>query len=98
MPAVKLGATASTRADGADRVTTVDLTNPGTAAALAAKLTLFGSNGAQVLPALFTDNYVSLLPGETRRIEVRYPASAARGAVTVRLRGWNVTPAAVKAR
>ena len=31
-------------------------------------------------------------------VEVRYPASAAKGAVTVKLRGWNVVPAAVTAR
>ncbi|WP_116092112.1 glycosyl hydrolase 2 galactose-binding domain-containing protein [Sphingomonas crusticola] len=98
MPQVKLAATAASRADGADRVTTVDLTNPSATAAIETKLTMFGANGAQILPALFTDNYVSLLPGEVRRIDVRYPASAASGAVTVRLRGWNVVPTAVKAR
>jgi len=79
-------------------MTVIDLVNQGATAAIETKLTLFGSNGAQVLPALFTDNYVSLLPGEHRRIEVRYPASAAKGAVTVRLRGWNVAPTAVKAK
>jgi len=38
------------------------------------------------------------LPIPHRRIEVRYPASAAKGVVTVRLRGWNVAPTAVKAK
>jgi len=57
-----------------------------------------GTNGAQVLPALFSDNYVSLMPGESRHIEIRYPTSAAaKGAVTVKLRGWNIAPVAVKA-
>jgi hypothetical protein len=98
MAQVKVGAKATSRTDGADRVTTVDLVNQGTIAAIETKLTLFGSNGAQVLPALFTDNYVSLLPGESRRIEVRYPASAAKGAVTVRLRGWNVVPTTAKVK
>jgi hypothetical protein len=97
MPQAKLVAKAATRADGADKVTTVDLTNMSGVAAIETKLTLFGADGAQVLPALFTDNYVSLLPGETRTISVRYPATAAKGAVTVRLRGWNVVPAALKA-
>jgi Ig-like domain-containing protein len=98
MPQVKLAATAASRTDGGDRITTIDLTNPSATAAIETKLTVFGANGAQILPALFTDNYVSLLPGEVRRIDVRYPASAASGAVTVRLRGWNVVPAAVKVR
>jgi hypothetical protein len=99
MPQVRLTATAASRTDGADRVTSVDLTNPSHTAAMATKLTLFGANGAQVLPALFTDNYVSLMPGATRHIEIRYPTSAAaKGPVTVRLRGWNIAPLAVKAK
>ncbi|WP_442680058.1 glycosyl hydrolase 2 galactose-binding domain-containing protein [Sphingomonas sp. ASY06-1R] len=97
MPQVKLTAAASSRSDGDDRITSVDLTNPGTTAALATKLTLFGANGAQILPAYFTDNYVSLMPGEKRRIEVRYPANATKGAVTVKLRGWNVVQTAITA-
>ena len=98
MPQVKLGAKAASRAEGSDRITSVDLTNPSGTAAMATKLTLFGANGAQVLPALFSDNYISLMPGETRHIEIRYPASAAaKGAVTVKLRGWNIAPVAVKA-
>jgi hypothetical protein len=98
MAPVKLTAKAASRTDGSDRVTSVDLTNPSGTAAMATKLTLFGSNGAQVLPAYFSDNYVSLMPGETRHIEIHYPASAAaKGPVTVKLRGWNITPAAVKA-
>jgi hypothetical protein len=38
------------------------------------------------------------MPGATRHIEIRYPTSAAaKGPVTVRLRGWNIAPLAVKA-
>ena len=98
MPQVKLAAKAASWTEGTDRVTSVDLNNPSGTAAMATKLTLFGANGAQVLPALFTDNYVSLMPGENRRIEVHYPAQAAKGMVSVKLRGWNVVPATVKAR
>jgi len=98
LPQVRLAAKATSHSEGADRVTTVDLSNPARNAAIETKLTLFGGNGAQVLPAYFSDNYVSLLPGESRRIEIRYPASAAKGSVTVKLRGWNVAPTAVKAK
>jgi hypothetical protein len=97
MAQVKVAGRAATRTEGAERVTSVTLTNGGTQAALATKLTLFGANGAQVLPAYFSDNYVSLLPGESRTIDVRYPATAAKGAVSVKLRGWNVAPASIRA-
>jgi hypothetical protein len=97
MAPVKLAARAATRRDGDERVTSVLLTNPAAQAAVATKLTVFGSDGAQVLPAYFSDNYISLLPGESRTIDVRYPASAANGAVTLRLRGWNVAPMSMRA-
>lgn len=98
LPQVKLTATARSHKEGTEQVTVVDLTNPSGTAAIATKLTLFGANGAQVLPAYFSDNYVSLLPGDSRRIEVRYPASAAKGPVSVKLRGWNITPVVAKAK
>ncbi|WP_294391066.1 sugar-binding domain-containing protein [uncultured Sphingomonas sp.] len=97
MAQVKLAGRATNRNEGGERVTSVTLTNSGKQAALATKLTLFGSNGAQVLPAYFSDNYVSLLPGESRTVDVRYPAAAAKGSVTVKLRGWNVAPTSIRA-
>jgi len=97
MPQVRLTVKAADRSEGADRITTVDLSNPTGTAAIATKLTLFGAGGAQVLPAYFSDNYISLMPGESRRVEVRYPSQAAKGAVNVKLRGWNVVPTSVKA-
>jgi len=98
MAKVRLTSTATSHRDGDEIATTLDLSNPGSVAALATKLTVMNADGTQVLPAYFTDNYVSLLPGAKRRIEIRYPASATKGKTTVALRGWNVTPAAVKVR
>jgi hypothetical protein len=52
----------------------------GSAAALEVKLTLeHGEDGARILPAYLSDNYVSLLPGESQEINVTYPTSAAHG-------------------
>lgn len=93
MPAVPLAMTMTRpQAEGNDRVVRVTLRNAAAAPALAAKLTLVDGKGARILPAFYSDNYVSLLPGETREIAIRYPADSA-GAARVRLRGWNVTEA-----
>lgn len=73
----------------------VQLKNTGGSAALANKLTLLSADGTRILPAYFSDNYVSLLPGETREIEIEYPAAAATGAAQIALRGWNLTPQTV---
>jgi Exo-beta-D-glucosaminidase Ig-fold domain len=67
----------------------VHLENTGNSAAIETKLTLLQSDGAtRILPAFYGDNYFSLLPGESREVEIEAPASNA-GAV-LSLRGWNV--------
>jgi hypothetical protein len=71
-----------------ERVVQVELRNTGTHPALQSKLTLFDAAGTQILPAYFSDNYVSLLPGEARVVTVRYPVT--RGKATIRMRGWNL--------
>jgi hypothetical protein len=69
----------------------INLQNKGTVASLATKLTLLNaSDGSRILPAYYSDNYVSLLPGESRIIEIEYPARAAGGSAQVSLRGWNL--------
>jgi len=55
------------------------------------------SDGAtRALPTYYGDNYVSLLPGETKEIEIESPASAVKGGLTLGLHGWNVTEKVVK--
>ncbi|MFV3130710.1 glycosyl hydrolase 2 galactose-binding domain-containing protein [Niveispirillum sp. KHB5.9] len=83
---------------GANGEVTLDvtLTNPGTTPALLAKLTPQKADGSRILPAYISDNYVTLLPGETRQVTVTYPAGAAgAGAPAVALRGWNIQPTSV---
>ena len=75
----------------------VTLRNPATTPVLAVKLTLKDAAGARVLPAYYSDNYVSLLPGETRTVSVRYPQGAAAAAV-VAVRGWNARAGEVAVR
>lgn len=70
----------------------ITLRNPGRIAALLAKLTILDAAGNRVLPAYYSDNYVTVLPGESRDVEVLCPARGKQCA-TVALRGWNVTPA-----
>ncbi|HEY6123123.1 MAG TPA: hypothetical protein VIV63_00615, partial [Steroidobacteraceae bacterium] len=80
---------------GEERVIGVRLTNPGKAPALATKLTLVTPKGERILPALYSDNYVAVLPGEPRKIIIRYPAKLG-DAAAIRVRGWNVRPASVR--
>jgi Exo-beta-D-glucosaminidase Ig-fold domain len=70
----------------------VELHNTGSVVSLETKLTLLNaSDGSRVLPAYYSDNYISLLPGETRQVEIEYPAKSANGPAQLAIRGWNAT-------
>ncbi len=95
----RIGTRLSTTTDGDEKVVTAVLTNQGRQAAIELKLTLEqaaaqGKAGERddkrILPAYYSDNYVSLLPGESRTVTVRYPASAATGEAAMGLRGYNL--------
>jgi exo-1,4-beta-D-glucosaminidase len=50
----------------------------------------------EVLPVLWEDNYLALLPGESKEIAVRYLEKGALGeAATLVVDGWNVDPLSV---
>ena len=98
LPQVPLTMTMSApQVEGADRVVRVTLRNASASPALAAKLTLVDQAGARILPAFYSDNYVSFLPGETREIAIRYPADRT-APPRVKLRGWNVVEGSAAAR
>lgn len=92
MPTAALAATVSQpTTDGSERLVRATLRNEGSTPALATKLTLVDPQGERILPAFYSDNYVSLLPGETKEIAIRFPVGQ-KGGVKVTLRGWNVAP------
>ena len=91
LAAQSIGMAARSHASPSGTVVAVRLTNSGHAAALNAKITMLDEAGGRVLPVYYGDNYVTLLPGEAREIEVRCPAGPAQCA-RVALRGWNIVP------
>jgi beta-galactosidase/beta-glucuronidase len=75
----------------------IHLKNTSGVAALNTKLsTMNGADGTEVLPAFYSDNYISLLPGQERIVIVEMPAKFAEGGLVVKLRGWNAMSAAVE--
>ncbi len=91
--AATLAGTASSTQTGDTVHIHVQLRNTSNVPALADKLTLLNAgDGARILPAYLSDNYVSLLAGETRDIEIEYPATAGKGSPQLAVRGWNLTP------
>jgi len=96
LPGATLTTSATVAADGAERKATVKIANSGSAPALMVKLTLKdAATGARILPAYYSENYVSLLPGEERTITVEYPDG--QGKPAIGLRGWNLATQTVAA-
>jgi hypothetical protein len=90
LPAVTLRATAASHVEGDMVKVSVQLDNPATTASLATKLTLISAKDKErILPAYYSDNYISLLPGEERTIEIEYPLKNHIGPAQITLRGWN---------
>lgn len=76
----------------------VTLENPSKALAFLVHLAVRkGPGGEEVLPVLWQDNYVTLLPGETRELAAMYAAKDLGGAApVVTIDGWNIAPTTVK--
>jgi exo-1,4-beta-D-glucosaminidase len=92
LPKVKLKVMDRTEKKGEDSVTRVTLENPSKTLAFFVRLKVKkGGAGDEVLPVLWEDNYISLLPGERREIYATYRASDLGSAKpTVEVTGWNL--------
>lgn len=90
-----IAATASYTRNADNVVMQVELKNTGTVASLQNKLTVVDGEGHRILPAYYSNNYVSLLPGETSTLTITYPVTASSQAPHLMLRGWNLAEHAV---
>jgi exo-1,4-beta-D-glucosaminidase len=95
LPKVKLNVASRSESggngDGKDAVTRVTLENPSHNLAFFVRLKLDkGKGGQEILPVVWQDNYISLLPGEKREITATYHASLGVAKPEVEVSGWNV--------
>ena len=91
LPKVKLSLTEHSERQGENEVTHVTLENSTKNLAFFVRLKVDkGKGGEEILPILWEDNYVSLLPGEKRELTAKYRASELGGAPPyVEAKGWN---------
>ena len=89
---VKLKETDRTERKGEDAITQVTLENPSKSLAFFIRLKVDkGAKGEEILPVVWEDNYISLLPSEKRTVTATYRASELGAAKpTVEVKGWNV--------
>lgn len=84
---------------GERRTMTVTVRNRGAAVASMLRLSLVDAkDGRRVLPTLYGDNYLWLLPGESRSVTLSWPAHALRsGRPALRIEGYNSAETVVRA-
>ena len=71
----------------------VTLTNDGDIPALMLRLKLVSRpSGEMVLPVLYSDNYFSLMPGETRTVDIQAAPEDIRGKAALEVTGFNLDP------
>lgn len=73
----------------------VSLHNKASVPAFFVRLNLVDADGEDVVPVLWTDNYVTLWPHERLELEVSFPGGS--GAVSVEMSGGNVESSIIKA-
>jgi exo-1,4-beta-D-glucosaminidase len=94
LPKVKLRVADHTESKGGENVTHVTIENPSKSLAFFVRLKVDkGAKGEEVLPVVWEDNYISLLPGEKREVTATYRAAELGTAKpTVEVTGWNAEP------
>ncbi|MBQ9554746.1 MAG: discoidin domain-containing protein [Muribaculaceae bacterium] len=74
----------------------ITLLNNGNTPAVMLRLNLKGSDGEQILPAIYSDNYFHLMPGESRTISIDWKYEDTRGShPIIEISGMNVTKTTV---
>jgi Exo-beta-D-glucosaminidase Ig-fold domain/Glycosyl hydrolases family 2/Glycosyl hydrolases family 2, sugar binding domain/Glycosyl hydrolases family 2, TIM barrel domain len=92
LPTVTLEPTISRHDEAGTAHFTVTLRNPSKSIALMAHIQLRRKSGDRVLPVFYSNNYVSLTPGESRTIEIEADLKELHGEeALIVLDGWNTT-------
>lgn len=101
LPRINLEAEAQSNKSNEEATTVVTLHNPTSSLAFAVRLKVDhpsshrvsreGQADNEILPVLWEDNYLSLLPGETRQVTARYRSNGeSKLPPVVEVEGWNV--------
>jgi exo-1,4-beta-D-glucosaminidase len=92
LPKVRLNVANHTERKGEDAITHVTLENPSKSLAFFVRLKVSKGKGEEeILPVLWQDNYISLLPGEKREVTATYRTQELGAAQpVVEVSGWNL--------
>jgi|GEM_PF-1680199 len=94
LPKVKIDASYDVEKNGTESIVKVKLINVGSHLALQVHLALIkGEGGDEISPTYWDDNYINLLPGESRTISARYlNDDLDNSKLYLKIDGWNIEP------
>ena len=92
LPEVKIHASYEVEQDGTESIVKVTLTNAGSHLAFQVHLALLkGEGGDEISPTYWDDNYINLLPGESRNISARFVNDDLdNSTLSLKIDGWNI--------
>ena len=73
-----------------------EIKNPSSTVAFFTQLQLLGQDKKPVRPSFYTDNFFSLLPGESKTVIIETAASDMPSEPTFVVKGWNIKPSSFK--
>ncbi len=76
----------------------VHLENTTKALAFQIQLAANGKDGKPVIPILWTDDFIELMPGESRNLSASLPENYSGEASTILVTGWNTDPVTLQVR
>ena len=93
LPGVEINVQQSFKQLGPEQKVRVTLENPTDTVAFFVHLNVVGKeSGNSVLPIYWDDNYITLLPGEKRKLEAYFSIEDLKGdEPALKVSGWNVT-------
>lgn len=91
IPAAQITSSFALQRDTEQWELTLDLKNQSSKTAFFVQLTLLDESENQIFPVFWDDNYISLLPGESRKIRCLIPESSHRSEkMSLTISGWNI--------
>jgi exo-1,4-beta-D-glucosaminidase len=100
LPKVDLTVSASVRPGPSEQTVRVSIANPGKSLAFLVRLRVTkGQGGEEILPVIWQDNYISLMPGEKREVAAAYDTRFLENAApVVAIDGLNTVSKSVPAK
>ncbi len=100
LPSIKLQASAARAKSATNDQVNVTLHNPSQSLAFQVHVGIRASGSTEeILPVLWEDNYLTLLPGESRTVTARYLSkSVLKGPVELVVDGWNIEATTIAIR